>query len=59
MTQSKKGKTGIDEQLRQAILDSGLTAYAVAKGSGVGQPVLSRFLARERDIRLATELVRL
>jgi DNA transposition AAA+ family ATPase len=45
----------ISEQLKQAIKDSGLTPYAIAKGCGVAQPMLSRFLADDdnhRDIRL-------
>ena len=54
MSKNKKAKPTIDEQLRQAILNSGTTVYGVAKGSGVGHPVLSRYLSRERDIRLAT-----
>lgn len=44
----------IDESLRAAVESSGLTAYAVAKASGVSQGVLSRWLRGERDITLRT-----
>lgn len=37
------------EQLRAAVLESGLTVNAIAKASGVPQPVLYRFVAGERD----------
>ncbi len=42
------------DQLRQAVHDSGLSVYAVAKRSGIAQPVLHRFVAGERDLTLAT-----
>lgn len=63
MSKSKstvKKKTGksvepkLSEQLRTAMLDSGLSVYAIAKGSGVTQPIVARFISRERDIRLET-----
>lgn len=44
----------IDEQLRAALAESKLTAYALAKESGVDAAVLSRFLSGERDITLGT-----
>lgn len=44
----------LQDQLRQAVHDSGLSVYAVAKGSGIAQPVLHRFVAGERDLTLAT-----
>lgn len=44
----------ISEQLRQAIHDSGETMYAVARGSGLSFPVVSRFVHGQRDIRLGT-----
>ena len=50
----RKKTTTISDALRAAILDSGTTVYAVAKGSGVSQPALSRFLSGERDLRLAS-----
>jgi plasmid maintenance system antidote protein VapI len=42
------------DDLRNAILTSGQTEYRVAKESGVAQPILNRFLRRERGISLAT-----
>ncbi len=44
----------IDEQLRAAVAESKLSAYALAKESGVSAAVLSRFLSGERDITLGT-----
>jgi hypothetical protein len=44
----------IIDELKRAIRDSGDTIYAVAKGSGVAFPVVSRFMHGERDIRLET-----
>ena len=44
----------LQEQLRQAVADSGLTLYVVAKGAGIAYPVLYRFISRERDLTLET-----
>jgi plasmid maintenance system antidote protein VapI len=44
----------IVDQLRKAILQSGETEYAVAKGSGVSQSVVNRFVHRERSIGIET-----
>jgi plasmid maintenance system antidote protein VapI len=44
----------LQDQLRQAIADSGLTLYRVAKGSGVAYQVLHRFARGERDLTLET-----
>ena len=46
--------SNIEEQLRQAVADSGQTIYAVAKGSGANYSVLLRFMAQERGISLRT-----
>ena len=46
--------TNLEQQLRSAVKDSGLTIYRLAKDSGVSQPVLSRFLNGKRGITLAT-----
>lgn len=43
----------IDQQLREAINQSGLTRYAVAKGAGVEYGVLRRYLDEGRDLRLS------
>ena len=42
------------DQLRQAIEDSGLTLYRIAKDSGVHYGMLYRFYVGERDMRLQT-----
>lgn len=42
------------ETILKAIQDSGLSVYAVAKGSGVSQPILHRFVAGERGLNLDT-----
>jgi len=53
MAKAKKPPT-IDEQLREAIENSGQTRYAIAKAAGVAQPIVDRFVSGERDLRLAT-----
>jgi transcriptional regulator with XRE-family HTH domain len=40
----------ITEVIRDAIKNSGLTPYRIAKDSGVSQPTLSRFLSRQRGL---------
>ncbi len=47
-------RTTIVEQLRSAIVKSGETEYAIAKGSGVSQSVVNRFVSGERGISLDT-----
>ncbi len=47
-------KKSIIDQLQRAIRDRGESGYAIAKGSGVSQSVLNRFLSGERDLRLST-----
>jgi plasmid maintenance system antidote protein VapI len=44
----------LQDQLRQAIEDSGLTLYRIAKGSGIAYQVLHRFARGERDLTLET-----
>ena len=46
-------KTIVD-QLRKAIATSNETEYAIAKGSGVSQSVVNRFVHGERSIGLET-----
>lgn len=46
-------KTIVD-QLRKAIADSDETEYAIAKGSGVSQSVVNRFVHGERSISVET-----
>jgi transcriptional regulator with XRE-family HTH domain len=42
------------DTLRQAVRESGKTAYAICQKSGVAQAVLSRFMTGERGINLET-----
>lgn len=42
----------IESVLRQAIIKSGLTRYAVAKGAGVDTSQLLRFVAGQRSLTL-------
>ena len=44
----------LQDQLREAIGDSGLTLYRIAKDSGIAYPVLFRFARGERDLTLET-----
>ena len=44
----------LSDALRQAIIDSGLSYYRLAKDSGVDSVVISRFVCGERDLRLET-----
>jgi plasmid maintenance system antidote protein VapI len=44
----------IVEQLRHAIQHCGETEYGVAKGSGVSQSVVNRFVNGERSISIGT-----
>lgn len=50
----QKPSDSLAEVLRAAIRDSGKSVYAVAKESGVAQPILHRFMAEERDLTLDT-----
>jgi transcriptional regulator with XRE-family HTH domain len=47
-------KRNIIDQLRRAMRDSGETEYAIAKGSGVSQSIVNRFVSEERGISLET-----
>jgi transcriptional regulator with XRE-family HTH domain len=48
----KKGASGLVEQLRQAIRDSGKTLLQLSKESGVDTGRLSRFMRGERNINI-------
>src|SRR4051812_31931303 len=47
-------KQNLVEQLRHAIQHCGETEYAIAKGSGVSQSVVNRFVNGERSIGTET-----
>jgi ribosome-binding protein aMBF1 (putative translation factor) len=42
----------VETALRQAIADSGLTAYALAKRAGVDVAIVTRFMRGQRSIRI-------
>jgi plasmid maintenance system antidote protein VapI len=44
----------LQDQLRKAVEDSGLTLYRIAKDSGIAYQVLHRFARGERDLTLQT-----
>jgi transcriptional regulator with XRE-family HTH domain len=47
-------KEAFSSLLRRAILESGMTRYAIAVKCGVDQAALSRFLAGKASLTLAT-----
>jgi plasmid maintenance system antidote protein VapI len=47
-------KKHIAEQLRKAILDSGISGYRLSRDAGVPQAVLSHFLRGKRSITIDT-----
>lgn len=53
-TKTKRKTKTIVDQLRTAIVATGLTSYRLGKDAGVSPGVIDRFLTGERDIRLAT-----
>jgi ribosome-binding protein aMBF1 (putative translation factor) len=44
----------LSASLREAIRDSGMTAYQIARHARLSQIVVYRFVSGERDIRLST-----
>ncbi len=42
------------EKLRMVVRESGQTVAAVARGAGIAQPVLHRFVNEKRDLTLRT-----
>jgi hypothetical protein len=50
----KKRSAYLEDQIREAFKESGMTVYRLAKNSGVPQPVVSRFINRKRGITLDT-----
>lgn len=44
----------ISEIIRQAVIDSGQSHYAIWQATGVDQAILSRWIAGERGVNAAT-----
>lgn len=44
---------GLTEQLKRAIESSGLTRYAISKGTGIDQGQLSKFMKGETTLGIA------
>jgi transcriptional regulator with XRE-family HTH domain len=51
---SAQSRQTLGEQIKQAVAASGKTVSAVARESGVPQPVLSRFVSGKRSLLLET-----
>lgn len=49
---SKKRPKPLTDQLRQAIDDSGLTRYRIAKETGISEPTLSKFYLGQRGLSM-------
>ena len=45
-------RTSLGEQLREAIVKTGLSLSEISRRSGVGQPILSRFIRGKRSLTL-------
>ena len=56
-----KRKYDIEQQLREAILESGISRYRLAQLSGVAEAVLSTFVRGKRSINItsATKLAKI
>lgn len=56
MAKAKRSKSpeSITDQLKAIIDDSGLSWYAIAKGAGIDQSAMQRFMHGERDLRLSS-----
>jgi DNA-binding phage protein len=53
-TQSRQANGRLSQSLKDALRASDKSMYEIANTAGISQIVLSRFLAGERDIRMAT-----
>lgn len=52
--QPRLWRPALSETLREAIRNSSLSVYRLAKASGVSPAVITRFLKGQRDLRLST-----
>lgn len=51
-TMAKKSSIKLTDQLRQAIDDSGLTRYRIAKGTGIDESALAKFYNGHRGLSM-------
>ena len=49
---AKKPSSLLTDQLRQAIDDSGMTRYQIAKGTGIDESALAKFYNRHRGLSM-------
>lgn len=49
-----KKRTPLSEQIRQAVVDSGMSHYAICKGTGIDKATMSRFMSAERGLPMKT-----
>jgi plasmid maintenance system antidote protein VapI len=54
MSKTKNARQSLEATLKQALSDTGKSVYALARASGVSQPVLHRFMAGQRTLTLPT-----
>jgi ribosome-binding protein aMBF1 (putative translation factor) len=54
MSRLDRTQDDLSFQLREAIQESGMSVYRIAKRAGVKHAVVARFLSGERDLRLET-----
>lgn len=54
MSRIDRKKDDLSIQLKEAIQESGMSVYRIAKRAGVKHAVVARFLSGERDLRLGT-----
>lgn len=51
---SKAEPDTLADQLRAAMVGSGLSHYRISKDTGISQPVITRFINGDRDLKLET-----
>lgn len=51
---SEEAASSLGNTLRETVRATGLPVATIAAATGIPQPVLHRFMAGERDLRLAT-----
>ncbi|HTU20887.1 MAG TPA: helix-turn-helix transcriptional regulator [Gemmataceae bacterium] len=54
MSRLHRKNDGLSSQLKEAIQESGMSVYRIAKKAGITHAVVARFMSGERDLRLET-----